>query len=148
MKKFSFDLENILELRKYREREAEIALGRAVSELNRIEQDIGAVGREKVRVSSERFALGYGVAELVIFDRYVQKLNNVKECLLQEAAQAETKIEAARMVYLDASRERDILDQVKKDEASEHRKQVFAEEAASLDDISGCVYTRKAAVEL
>jgi flagellar FliJ protein len=143
MKQFSFDLESILDLRKHREQEAEIALGKTVGELTRIEQNIAGICREKARVSSERFALGYGVAEILAFDRYVQRLDNTKKRLLADAAQAELKVEAARKVYLEASRERDVLDQVKTEEAAEYRKQVFDEEAKALDDIAGGMYMKR-----
>ncbi|MDR2792905.1 MAG: flagellar export protein FliJ [Treponema sp.] len=143
MKQFSFDLENILDIRKYREQEAEIALGRAVGDLTRIERNIDAVANEKARVSLERFALGYGVAELLTFDRYVQRLDTAKEQLIKEAAQAELNVEAARAIYLEASRERDALDEVKSDEAAEYRKAVFNEEAKALDDIAGSTYMKR-----
>jgi flagellar FliJ protein len=135
LKQFLFDLESILELRKYREQEAEIALGKAVGELTRIERNIDAVAEEKVRVSRERFSLGYGVAELLTFERYVLRLDDTKDRLLKDAAQAELEVESARQVYLDASRERDVLDEVKKDEAAEYRKLVLNEEAKLLDDV-------------
>jgi flagellar FliJ protein len=144
LKKFAFDLENILELRKYREQEAEVALGRAVGELTRIEQKIEALIRERIRASGERFALGYGVAELVAFDRYVQRLDITKEVLIEDAAKAAFKVEEARKSYIEASNEREALDKVKEGEAKDHRKQGFAEEAKALDDISGDAYVRKA----
>ncbi|MDR2194141.1 MAG: flagellar export protein FliJ [Treponema sp.] len=147
MKQFSFDLESILDIRKHREQEAEIALGRAMGDLTRIERNIAAVAYEKARVSSERFALGYGVAELLMFDRYVQRLDTDKERLIKEAAQAELKVEAARAAYLEASRERDVLDEVKSDEAATYRKEVFKEEAKMLDDIAGSAYIRRRSLE-
>lgn len=143
MKQFSFNLESILDVRKYHEQEAEIALGRAVGDLTRIERNITAVAGEKARVSSERFALGYGVAEITTFDRYVQRLDATKERLIKDAAQAELKVEAAREVYLEASRNRDALDRVKSDEAAAYRKEIFDEEAKVLDDIAGSAYIRR-----
>jgi flagellar FliJ protein len=143
VKKFSFDLENILELRAYREHEAEIVLGRAVGELTRIEQNIAAIAREKIRVSTERFTLGYAVSELLAFERYVQRLDNTKEILFEKAAEAELKVEAARIEYLAMSKEREVLDKVKEGEAKEYRKHIFAEEDKISGDISGGIYTRK-----
>jgi flagellar export protein FliJ len=98
-------------------------------------------------VSSERFALGYGVAEILTFDRYVQRLDAAKERLIKDAAQAELKVEAAREVYLEASRSRDVLDKVKSDEAAAYRKKVFNEEAKVLDDIAGNAYIKRRSLE-
>ncbi|MDR1219518.1 MAG: flagellar export protein FliJ [Treponema sp.] len=147
MKQFSFDLESILDVRKRREQDAEIALGRAVGDLTRIERNIAAVAKEKIRVSLERFALGYGVAELLTFDRYVQRLDATKERLIKDAAQAELKVEAAREAYLEASRDRDVLDKVKSDEAAAYRKKIFNEEAKVLDDIAGSAYVKRRSLE-
>ncbi|MDR0556351.1 MAG: flagellar export protein FliJ [Treponema sp.] len=147
MKQFSFDLESILDIRKHREQEAEIALGKAVRDLTRIERNIVAVANEKSRVSLERFALGYGVAEILTFDRYVQRLDAIKERLIKDAAQAELKVEAAREVYLEASRNRDALDKVKSDEAAAYRKEIFNEEAKVLDDIAGSAFVKRRSLE-
>jgi len=146
MKRFSFDLESVLDLRKYREREAEVVLGKATGELSRIERDIVLVAREKARVSSERFALGYGVAELLSFDRYILRLDSDRERLIKEAAMAELKVEAARAAYLEASREREALDEVKTGEAAEYRKWLLDEEGKVLDDIAGGAYIKRRAL--
>ncbi|MDR0645008.1 MAG: flagellar export protein FliJ [Treponema sp.] len=136
MRKYNFDLESILLLRKYREQEAEIALGKEVGELNRIEKNIADVAEEKVRSSAERYRLGYTVSEMQVFDMYMQRLDWTKEKLLEDAAKAEVRVEEARKVYIEAERERDVLDKVKKEETREHRQHGFMEEAKTLDDVS------------
>ncbi|MDR0784892.1 MAG: flagellar export protein FliJ [Treponema sp.] len=142
MKRFAFDLESVLLLRKYREQEAEIALGKEVGDLNRIEKNIADVAEEKKRSAAERFSLGYSVSEMRVFDLYTQRLDWVKEKLLEDAARAELKVEAARKVYLEAEREREVLDKVKEGELQEHRKQGFTEEAEVLDDVSNEAFIR------
>ncbi|MDR0411002.1 MAG: flagellar export protein FliJ [Treponema sp.] len=142
MKRFNFDLENILLLRKYREQEAEIALGKEVMELNRIERNIANLVQEKKHTSAERFRFGYVISEMRVFDIYMQRLDWTKERLLEEAAKAELKVEAARKVYLEAEREREVLDKMKEEEIRAHRKQGFSEEAKILDDISNEVFIR------
>jgi flagellar FliJ protein len=142
MKRFNFDLESVLLLRKYREQEAEIALGKEVGELNRIEKNIADVAKEKSRSSAERFSLGYSVSEMRVFDLYTQRLDWTKEKLLEDAAKAELKVEAARKVYIEAEREREVLDKVKEEETRAHRKRGISEEAKVLDDVSNEAFIR------
>jgi flagellar FliJ protein len=56
LKRFQFDLEKVLELRSYREREAEIELGKAMGALAEIEHKISALARERLRAADERFS--------------------------------------------------------------------------------------------
>ncbi len=55
MKKFKFKLEKLLYLREHREREAEIELGHAIGELNRIENEIKNVAAKRLEAAALRF---------------------------------------------------------------------------------------------
>ncbi|MDR3145987.1 MAG: flagellar export protein FliJ [Treponema sp.] len=142
MKRFSFDPEKILRLRRHREEEAEIALGRAVSALTAIEERIDAVARDRFRAMAERFAPGNGGAEILAHERYIQRLDAAREELLKEAALAELQVEEARAEYIEASRERKVLDKLKERRQREYRKALLAEEVRTLDDLSGGAVAR------
>jgi flagellar FliJ protein len=143
MKRFVFELEKVLELREYRERETEIELGKAVGALTQIEHKIAALTEERARVSEEQLVPGRGTADILAFDRYILRLETTKLGYLEEAAQAERKAEEARGIYLEASRDRKILEHVKERRQKEYRKRMFAEETKVLDDISNGTKTRK-----
>jgi flagellar FliJ protein len=145
MKCFKFGLEKILELREYREQETEIELGRAVGALTRIEHTISDLEEERSRTSSEQLAPGRGTREILAFDRYIMRLDHTKKKLMEDAALAERKVEEAREVYLEASRDRKILDTVKEHRQKEYRKRMFAEETKILDDLASGVKARKLA---
>jgi flagellar FliJ protein len=142
VKRFSFDPEKILRLRRHREEEAEIALGRAVSALTAIEERIDAVARDRFRAMAERFAPGNGGAEILAHERYIQRLDAAREELLKEAALAELQVEEARAEYIEASRERKVLDKLKERRQREYRKALLAEEVRTLDDLSGGAVAR------
>ncbi|MDR0569175.1 MAG: flagellar export protein FliJ [Spirochaetaceae bacterium] len=142
MKKFNFGLEKVLELRKYRERETEIALGKAVGELTDIERKIAETAAERERMAQ---FIPSGTADILAFDRYFLRLDTAKAGFLKKAAQAERAVEEARTVYLEASRDRKILDNIKDRRQKEYRKRIFAEETNLLDDISSGVKARKLA---
>ncbi|MDR2404122.1 MAG: flagellar export protein FliJ [Spirochaetaceae bacterium] len=143
MKRFSFDPEKILKLRLYREQEAEAALGRAVSALTAIEQRLDVIARERFRSAAERFAPENGAAEILAHERYIQRLDAAREELLKEAAMAALRVEEARSEYIEASRDRKVLDKLKERRQKEYRKAVLAEEVKTLDDIAGGAVVRK-----
>ncbi|GHV11553.1 hypothetical protein FACS189491_02970 [Spirochaetia bacterium] len=142
MKRFRFPLEKILDLRKHREQETEIELGRAIGELTEIENRIKALAVEKTKAARERFSPNNGVMEIQSYDLYIMRLDQTKDRLLEEAAKAELKVEAARTVYLEASRDRKVFDKLKEKRETEYRKEMFAGETKVLDDISGGVRAR------
>jgi flagellar FliJ protein len=143
MRNFRFGLEKVLEIRKYRERETEIELGRAVGELSRIERQISALGSE--REAAGKFSRD-DAAQILVFDRYVRRLDAERERALEDAAEAERVVEQARGVYLEASRDRKVLDKLRERQAQEHRKARLAEETKATDDISSRIRLTKSAV--
>lgn len=147
MKRFTFDLEKLLTIRAHREREAEITLGQAVGALTLIENRLKALAEERAGAAAKRFSHSLAPAELLAFDRYIQRLDVTKERLLKEAAEAELKVEEARKVFIEASRERKILDKLKERGRRDHHKLFLTEEIKAVDDIASGAAARKAAVE-
>ncbi len=137
MKRFRFDLEKLLELRVYREKEAEQALARAMGELAAIEAKLRALAEERVAVARGRFAPGRTAADMRSAELYLLRLEKTKEKLLEEAAKAELAVAAAREAFMEASRDRKILDKLKDKRKAEYRKTAADEEVKAIDDISG-----------
>ncbi|MDR2630686.1 MAG: flagellar export protein FliJ [Spirochaetaceae bacterium] len=135
MKRFSFKLEKVLALRVHRERETEIALGRAVGALSLIEHNLEILTREQHKAGEERFSPEYGVTDILTHDLYIRRLNETQDRLLQEAAAAELKVEEARDEYLDASRDRKVLDKLKEKRQQEYQKEREKEDIKTIDDI-------------
>ena len=135
MKPFKFNLEKVLNLREYREDEAKIELGRAITILSDIENRILALGHERARAASDQFRQGNSAAMIQQYMFYLVRLDSVKEQLLKDAATAELKVEEAREAFLEASREREVLDKLKEKRQKEHRKETLAREAKALDEI-------------
>jgi flagellar FliJ protein len=137
MRAFRFSLEKVLELRAYREQEAEIELGRAIGDLSRIENRIKAVAENRHRAAAERFSPGNDAMQILSYENYISRLDQERDKLLEDAAQAELVVEEKRNRYLEASRERKVLDKLREKREKEYRKKMFAEETKELDDISG-----------
>jgi flagellar FliJ protein len=142
VKRFIFEPEKILTLRLYREQEAEIALGRAVSALTALERRLDALVPERSRAAADRFAPGNGGAEILAHERYIRRLDILRDELLKEAALAELRVEEAHAEYIEASRDRKVLDKLKERRQKEYRKSLFAEEVRTLDDLAGGALAR------
>jgi len=134
MKPFTFNLEKVLNLRKHDEDEAKIELGRAISILSGLENRIITLAQERVRAAAAQFSPGNNAAMMQQYMFYITRLDNTKEQLLKEAAAAELKVEEAREAFIEASKERKVLDKLKEKRQKEHRKEMLAQEAKALDD--------------
>lgn len=136
MKPFSFSLEKVLNLRKFHEDEAKIELGRATGILADLENKILILGHERLRAADAQFSPENSAAMIQQYRFYLLRLDYTKEQLLKEAAIAELKVEEARKVFLEKSRERKVLDKLKEKRQKEYHKEVLVEETKTLDDIS------------
>jgi flagellar FliJ protein len=136
MKRFKFGLQKILELREHAEKEAEIELGKAVGALTLIERRIASVTEERRGAAANRFAAGNGLAEIQNYERYITRLDQTRDKLLMDAAKAELVVAEKRDIYLEATRERKVLDKIRERRQGEYRKFVLAEENKELDDVA------------
>jgi flagellar FliJ protein len=134
MKAFIFRLEKLLNLRKHYEDEAKMELGKAVGVLAEIEGRITALAAERVRAAAAQFRPENSAIEIQQYMFYLVRLDCTKERLLNEAAIAEIKVEEAREAFLEASRERKVLDNLKEKKQKEYHKQKLEEETKVLDD--------------
>jgi flagellar FliJ protein len=151
VKRFSFNLEKVLELRQYHEQEAKNELGRAISILTAIENNIKQNALVHSRAVRQRFAgladigmtdsmaastaVGVAAASMLAWDSYILRLEQEAERLMEEAARAEMVVEEKRSLYLEASRELKVMEKLKEKREVEYRKEFFAAETRELDDI-------------
>ena len=135
MKPFNFRLEKVLDLRTHYEDEAKIELGRAIGILSELEFKIAAIGKERAVASYNQFNPENSADMIQRYMFYIIRLDNKKEELLKEAAMAELEVEKAREAFVEASRERKVLDKLKEKRKKEYHKAWLAEEGKALDDI-------------
>lgn len=136
MKRFLFSLQRELDLRIYREDEAEVELGKAMGILQKIQNRLESLAQERCRAASERFASGNSAMDMLSCERYIKRLDAEKEELLEEAAKAELIVAEKRGAYIEASRQRQALGKVREKRFKEYRKLSLREETKTLDDIS------------
>lgn len=140
MRRFKFSLEKILELRKHREREAETVLGRAVGELTaagRRLEELAVLSRGARDEFRNPAPAGNLADHYRAWDLYIRRLDQTKEELLEQAARARAKVEEARAAFLEASRDRKVLDKLREKQAAAYRRDALDAEIKTLDDMAG-----------
>jgi len=144
VKRFKFGLEKVLKLRQHNENEARVELGRAIGVLAGIENEIKRNAETRANAIRERFTgitsdnasgTGYGGSlSMHAWDAYINRLEQEAVRLTEEAARAETVVEEKRNLYIEASRELKVMENLKERREKEHRKEMFVEETKELDD--------------
>jgi len=145
VKRFKFGLEKVLKLRQHHEHEARVELGRAIGVLAGIENEIKKNAETRAGAIHERFAglgesdalgdTGYGGSlSMHAWDAYIHRLELEADRLMEEATQAETVVEEKRGLYIEASRELKVMENLKERREKEHRKEMFVAETKEMDD--------------
>jgi flagellar FliJ protein len=137
MKRFKFNLEKILQLRKFKEEECKLALGQAVSFLNKIENDIKETALKRHAASSLRFS---NVAEIASWEIYILRLDQQADRLTEQAAKAQIVVEEKRALYLEAQRDLKAIEKLKEKQQKEHRKEMFNNEMNKVDNLTSSRY--------
>jgi len=138
MKKFSFNLQKVLQLRKFREEECKIELGQAISNLNAIENDIKKTAVKRQDAALRRFG---AAEEIGAWETYILRLDQEVARLTEKAAQAEIIVEEKRALYLEASKDVKTLEKLKEKREKEHRKEMLDYQMAEIDDLTASRYT-------
>ena len=132
MKKFKYSLENVLQLKKFREEECRMALGIAISELNAIENKIKETAVKHHHAASERLK---DSSKMLVWSNYITRLEQETEKLLEEAALAEIAVEEKRTLYMEAFKEYKALEKLKEKKAKEYKKEADKYESDEVDEI-------------
>jgi len=137
MKRFTFTLEKVLQLRKFKEQECKIELGLAVSNLNFIENQIREVAVKRNTAVTQRFS---DINEIGAWNNYILWLDQEAQILTEKAAKAEIVVEEKRELYLEASKDLKALEKLKEKRQKEHRKEIMDYQMAEIDDLTSARY--------
>ncbi len=135
MKAFHFKLERILSLRKHREREWEIRLAEVTGRCVQLSREIEDRNRRKGETLLQMPGAG-SVSGYLAIHGYMKRLEQEMEKKSAELAVAEQEREAVQEKYLEYSRERKVLDNLKEKREREYRKTQKMEEVKEIDDIN------------
>jgi len=138
VRRFRFRLERLLELKAHREREALNRLAEATGHCVRLARGIRQAeeaGREALR--AQRAGPGRVDMELLGYrEHYLAWLRERRRRLALELVERQKQRQEEQARYLQASKERKVLDKLKERRAAEHRRESRTEEFEVADDLS------------
>lgn len=134
MKKFNFSLQNILNLREFEEKQSQIDLGKAISECTRLKNELEQVAQDYIKANNNRTS-EKSIEELIIIDNYCNRLNLLKEELLEQIATAELIVQQKQEIYAEKLKNRKVLTKLKEKKYSQWKKECLHEEEIQIDDI-------------
>ena len=135
MKKFSFELEKILEFRNFEKQEAEAELAKALSKENEIKQNLEMIANQMI-VSNQSVDKSSSFDDVIAQSRYNNLLNYQKEESLKELAQANLVTEEKRSVLAECMKKTVALEKMKEKRKDEWRVASDYEEADAMDEAS------------
>lgn len=139
MKKFKFELESLLSLRKYEQEQAQIELGKAVSVETKIQSDLDTLAEQYATVKK----LGEGerdFAKIAEAQQFYSFVKYQQEQLFAQMAQAKLVTEEKRAAFNAAMQKTESLKKLRERKLEEHKAAQKKEEAKFLDDISTYKY--------
>jgi flagellar protein FliJ len=144
VRRFQFRLDRFLELRRWKEREWEIALSKILGECllmeNRIAEIADLIGASRLSAFTEGNRID--IESMARRELYVQRLARERERTREALVVKRQEMEKVRARYLEASKERKVLDKLKERRSDEYYARQLDEEYRSNDDMSTSAATR------
>ena len=145
MRRFRFRLERFLDLRRWKERERELALAKVLGEVLVLEHRIGEIG-ELIAGSlfgEYRREKRIDVEALARRELYAQRLAQERERRRAELVVKQGELDEARARYREASKERKVLEKLRERRETEYYEQAVDEEYREIDDMNTASSTRQ-----
>lgn len=138
MRRFQFRLERFLELRRWKEREWEIALAKVLGECLLLEKRIEEIAREVSASMLSAFVAGVqiDVRGMARRELYLQRLAHERERTQAALVEGRREMEKVRAKYLEAAKERKVLDKLKERRSEEYYAHQLDEEYKGIDDMN------------
>jgi flagellar FliJ protein len=149
MRRFRFRLEKFLELRRWKEREREIALAKALGEVLMLEKRIAEIAEQIAASLFGQFRGEDGrdnridIEAMARRELYAQRLARERERKQAILVVKKRELEEARAKYLEASKERKVLDKLRERRETEYYEKAVDEEFKEIDDMNTASSTRQ-----
>lgn len=135
MRAFSFSLGDVLEFRKFEQKQAEIELGKALSSENEIQKKLDALALQKITVQ-KNVRDSKDFSEIAGASAYFDFIKREIESLFEKMAEARLLTEKRREELKLAMQKVDSLENLKENELSEYKRMALNEEDTENDDIA------------
>ena len=135
MKKYSFELEDILEYKKFDQEQAEQEFAKALSVENEIQQKIEYIAQQYL-ITKEKFKNTKNFDLIISQNQYFSLLDFQKEELLKELAQAKIITEQKKEILQEKMKATSALEKLKELDKEEYDQLVNFEENEFTDDLA------------
>ena len=135
MKKFTFELEKVLEYRNFERQQAEGELSKALAVETEINNNLENIARQyEALKQSMKGCLDFST--VMSGNQYIHLLNYQKEELLKQLAEAKLVSEEKRKILAECMKKTTALEKLKERQLEEYKAAADYEEAELMDDMA------------
>ena len=135
MKKFTFELEKVLEYRNFERQQAEGELSKALAVETEINNNLENIARQYAALKqSMKGCLDFST--VMSGNQYIHLLNYQKEELLKQLAEAKLVSEEKRKILAECMKKTTALEKLKERQLEEYKAAADYEEAELMDDMA------------
>ena len=134
MKKFSFSLQKILDLRNFELDQAQMELGKVNAQIANVNNQLKTIAAKKVNATKEADSLNDFSLHVQTQDYFIY-LDQKKEALLAELVQLEMIAEQKREVVREAMKKVKVLEKLKEKKYEAWKNEYQHQEELAVDDV-------------
>ncbi|MCR4579872.1 MAG: flagellar export protein FliJ [Treponema sp.] len=134
MKKFSFELEKVLEFRNFEKQQAEGELAKALAVENEINNNLKIIAQQYAAVKASMKG-SHDFQDIIAQSQYNNLLDYQKEELLKQLAEAKLVSEQKRDVLRECMKKTNALEKLREKKLAEWKDAADYEEAELLDEV-------------
>lgn len=135
MKKFSFELEKVLEFRDFERKQAEGELAKALAQENEIQNNLKIIAAQMANLN--KYMKGsVDFADVVSMSQNKSLLNYQKEELLQQLAQAQLVTEEKRKILTECMKKTTALEKMKEIQLAQYKEEAKALEKKKIEQVA------------
>ena len=134
MKKFNFQLEDVLSIRNFQQEQAEIELGKALNEEQKISDKLQMIALQHAEcVKSMEGSVDFSA--IISAQQFFAMLEEQKNFLLEELAKAKIVTEQKRKILQEHMKKTASLQKLREKELESYNSEKLLEEETFIDDI-------------
>ncbi len=134
MKKFEFELEEILNIRRFEQQQAEVELGKALAEEKKVQDKIDNLAMQQVTVKQQMKGCT-NFSDIINANQFYAFVKKQTDFLLNQMAELKLVSEQKRDVLRNAMQKTDSLEKLKEQQLEEYKAEVKRIERLELDNI-------------
>jgi len=139
MKKFSFELQKVLEFRNFEKQQAEGELSKALAVENEINENLKKIAQQYLALKQSMKG-STDFEDVISSSQYSNLLDYQKEELLKQLAEAQVVTEQKREVLRECMKKTTALEKLRDRQLEDWKAAADYEEAEAMDDIKNTIH--------